>query len=676
MRELRELVLPHLVEARDRRSLYAERAGHVTPDRLSPQSRSRSYSSADATMRTASPSTTPPRLTTPTRTMTISIPTPSTIATPITPVFTPRTFHSRFPSGASSLASSPNMRESIDGFIPPAKRPLTEVREEPADARDEAPEVPAVPAMTRSADRGYPRSRADSSPLGIDIPRGPHPTAARSYTDDGSMSARTPSLDHASSRNYCDEAAQAQAAQPAEQGDEYNWLDDLYDFEGFDYSAAKRRRGDESPRDAAGAAGGAFNSLRTLSRRLTRRKDVRQSSIPDSFAESIASRSRASSMRTPSIADFKTDTSAREPSHFKTDSGSREANAPTPTPERVLIETKDPAQPQVETASTDVEDGYASDESCSRTPLLPPVKAPLHHEANTDSVVSPLQSPRITSPLQSPKIAEPMSPVGSEVLSSPRESNIPPLRVQSPGLSKQPSMVSLRGAYNAGHYRTSHQHPTSPSAADQHADIPPILLSHPQDEWSQKLGHANFTIHPEPYALGPHPTGAATAQLAADWALARQHFARHLASTGEHYGTTCKVYQLTRAKWTAVDASWRANYNAAAAALSRGATPMMTIGPVVQTAERPTKVPSPVSTTAITHTSPRVVLRPLSPAAVRNCDVKFPAINLEDIVGPMVRVQRPPQPSPPRASRKRGFWRFLQGILPDSMAIGRREAVC
>lgn len=52
------------------------------------------------------------------------------IPSPTTPTFSARG-HSRFPSSSnSSLASSPIVRESMDGF-PTQKRPLTEVMEEP-----------------------------------------------------------------------------------------------------------------------------------------------------------------------------------------------------------------------------------------------------------------------------------------------------------------------------------------------------------------------------------------------------------------------------------------------------------------------------------------------------------------------------------------------------------------
>lgn len=52
---------------------------------------------------------------------------------PTTPTFSLRG-HSRFPSSTSSLASSPTMRESMDGFGP--QKRLTKVKEEPQERED------------------------------------------------------------------------------------------------------------------------------------------------------------------------------------------------------------------------------------------------------------------------------------------------------------------------------------------------------------------------------------------------------------------------------------------------------------------------------------------------------------------------------------------------------------
>ena len=59
----------------------------------------------------------------------------SDLPSPSTPTFSLRG-HARFPSSTSSLASSPVMRESMDGFGS-AKRPLTEVEEEPPERDDD-----------------------------------------------------------------------------------------------------------------------------------------------------------------------------------------------------------------------------------------------------------------------------------------------------------------------------------------------------------------------------------------------------------------------------------------------------------------------------------------------------------------------------------------------------------
>ena len=59
----------------------------------------------------------------------------SDLPSPTTPTFSLRG-HGRFPSSSSSLASSPVVRESMDGFGS-GKRPLTEVKEEPLERDDD-----------------------------------------------------------------------------------------------------------------------------------------------------------------------------------------------------------------------------------------------------------------------------------------------------------------------------------------------------------------------------------------------------------------------------------------------------------------------------------------------------------------------------------------------------------
>ncbi len=61
--------------------------------------------------------------------------TSSSLPSPVTPTFSLRG-HGRFPSSTSSPASSPVMRDSMDGFGS-GKRPLTEVKEEPLEPEDD-----------------------------------------------------------------------------------------------------------------------------------------------------------------------------------------------------------------------------------------------------------------------------------------------------------------------------------------------------------------------------------------------------------------------------------------------------------------------------------------------------------------------------------------------------------
>lgn len=60
--------------------------------------------------------------------------TSSDMPSPVTPTFSLRG-HIRYPSSTSSLASSPVLHDSMDGFGTP-KRPLTDVKEEPLEREE------------------------------------------------------------------------------------------------------------------------------------------------------------------------------------------------------------------------------------------------------------------------------------------------------------------------------------------------------------------------------------------------------------------------------------------------------------------------------------------------------------------------------------------------------------
>ncbi|GKT94314.1 hypothetical protein Ct61P_12164 [Colletotrichum tofieldiae] len=109
----------------------------------------------------------------------------------------------------------------------------------------------------------------------------------------------------------------------------------------------------------------------------------------------------------------------------------------------------------------------------------------------------------------------------------------------TPALSTRPSVSSFR-----------HAQP----AQELPIGFPSIVQDH--DEWSDRLGHANFTITPQPYQ--PVEADMETLRhLRADWETARINYTKHLVRTGENYGETSKIYALTEAKWAETEKSWR-----------------------------------------------------------------------------------------------------------------------
>lgn len=153
------------------------------------------------------------------------------------------------------------------------------------------------------------------------------------------------------------------------------------------------------------------------------------------------------------------------------------------------------------------------------------------------------------------------------------------------------------------------------------SDIPPIsLLPDTTDSWSDRLGHANFTVLPKPYEP-KEPTIEALRQLRADWDRARTDFTRHLARMGEHYGSTSRTYALAEEKWAEIEREWRANHDACvdaivARASAGGDGASRSMGLVWRRLEDgvPTGVPRGLG-----------------------AEGKFPERGDEDIVGPMVR---------------------------------------
>ncbi|KAI0907224.1 hypothetical protein F4823DRAFT_28929 [Ustulina deusta] len=219
------------------------------------------------------------------------------------------------------------------------------------------------------------------------------------------------------------------------------------------------------------------------------------------------------------------------------------------------------------------------------TPLLPPMMTS-NFADYVPSQPSPLQSPTIACPFGE----EPQSPL-----------------ILSPPLSTKPSISSFRQMMASG-------------------ELPDLA----QDSWSDRLGHANFTIFPVPYKPAV-PTLSSLLELRADWETARVNYTKHLVRTGEHYGLTSKTYRYTEEKWAEVDRHWRALHDEI-------------VDAVVASGEAAgcEKFDETIITTV----------------PVMDGEGKFPERGDEDIVGPMVREVM--MTSPTGTERRRpSFWRNL-----------------
>lgn len=269
------------------------------------------------------------------------------------------------------------------------------------------------------------------------------------------------------------------------------------------------------------------------------------------------------------------------------------------------------------------------------TPLLPPLFI------NTlQPSASPLPAPSVhTSPSQ---VAHLISPLNVA------DANIPPMTLSSP-TSPRPS------------------HPTSPitvvtptdffaspplnrklsSASVYHGQMSNHASNHvsavasplePQDEWADRLGHANQTISPRPYHL---PDGAGADELdrlCEDWAQARTNYAKHLMRMGEHYGTTSDIYELTKEKWSETECQWKAAYD-------------KTLGRIFPNGAQAQKC-------AYTHKiRQHQDVSTMIPQIV-DTEGKFPHSGDDEIVGPMDRIERDDAPS----SEKSGMSKFLRGL--------------
>ncbi|KAK4949669.1 hypothetical protein LTR10_011510 [Elasticomyces elasticus] len=255
---------------------------------------------------------------------------------------------------------------------------------------------------------------------------------------------------------------------------------------------------------------------------------------------------------------------------------------------------------ELETEPLQEPEGEEEEPCQATTPLLPPVLAEVCRKEE------PIQSP-----LQSPSIAP-----TSAIMSSRNSFDTPLSCLPSPPLSTKPSMVSM-------HSRSW----TNTMTNGTILDIPPLqLLDDVLDPWAARLGHANFTIHPEPYTLETIDLDSYT-EYRNNWDHARTNYARHIARTAEHYGSTSKVYKLTEQKWSSVDDAWKRHHNLMRSVLA----------PVLA------RLSDGDSSMQNSTASSAVLEKPATKVVLPNIDDKsgkFPELGDGEIVGPM-SVARP-----------------------------------
>lgn len=237
------------------------------------------------------------------------------------------------------------------------------------------------------------------------------------------------------------------------------------------------------------------------------------------------------------------------------------------------------------------------------TPLLPPLM--------TDRLPPPSQhQSAYQSPLQSPTIAPHPGP-GNADLSSAQF-------YPSPPLSTKPSISSFRPSQSVPSASAPTTTCTSEVSSPTHLPNPHFLLLDLDlhDSWSDRLGHANFTVLPKPYNPDKADVDALKA-LGQAWDRARVNYTKHLARTGEHYGSTSKTYSLTEAKWAETEGEWKAVYDSLVERIA--ATGSGDVSFAIANWRRPQ------------DDAPAAIPRML------DAEGKFPDLGDEDIVGPMTR---------------------------------------
>ncbi len=388
---------------------------------------------------------------------------------------------------------------------------------------------------------------------------------------------------------------------------DYDLADELrLDTEGTLNLVVKRKRaGDSTVNNLTSRIG---TRLPSLSRKWRHKRTGNSVSTDDSSLEPKLS--RANSTRAPSLAGSCVDIlESRDPQL-----------PPTPARSTFSDEPEDLHPSAIDIKKANAPSADEDPEPKASTPLLPPIMAqfPLHFK--DVPFQSPLQSPTVA---QSPTAADHESVFSfNSPVHTPQVPGLP-----SPPLSTKPSISSFQRGLSLS------------------SEFPSMLTTdHHNDEWSNRLGHANFTIHPEPY-VPDHFDVLMCERLRSDWDLARCNYTKHLARIGEYYGATSKIYRLTEEKWASIDALWKRNSELSVSRTSE----------ICYEAER--------SRSQNTFVEPR---QPLKLPALDGG--KFPELGDVGIVGPMEQIASQMQRRP---SRKAGFFKFFQGVIPSSGAFAK-----
>lgn len=404
------------------------------------------------------------------------------------------------------------------------------------------------------------------------------------------------------------------------------------DFEGVDYdygfmsdpdfTSQKRARKPRSDFPAfVNRMETRFPSLSRLRSTKKSRSQLSSPTAPDwTFDQALQARSRAASSRSSSVS---------APSHQLADRSTEPS-----TPAQSFWGSKESVE-SLSAIDTDLANNERSsierDRAMATTPLLPPI------------FTRPPMEPQ-PSPLQSPTVAP--SPTLLELPPSQNTSHAP-----TPVVSAKPSISSFRGFQE--------------QQAQQTSSMPGFL--HEEDEWSDRLGHANFTITPQPYQPA-EPSLETLQQLCADWETARVNYTKHIVRTGENYGETSKIYALTEAKWAEVDRAWRDSHERTMkrvpdlSSKTDDALPSFisvrqasSAGVSRSRSRGRGRVRAGSASVAITA-PPATTMAALIPR-LADAEGKFPARGDEDIVGPMVRDEFMVRTQ--SEDRKGRFWRTL-----------------